>query len=307
MLRNQSPVPLMGLTAVLLICSTLPGDETTQSDGSAASEKIGAALVAAYNAHDAKALAALFTPEGEFVDGAGNEFQGPGRIQAEFAALFKIYPQGRLAAQTRSRRTLAPGIVLEEGVATVWTDQKAAGSDVDYLLIRVKQADGSWQIASLRSKGDDFVTPHEHLESLRWLVGDWIDESPDALVETSVRWSEDGAFLLSDFVIQAAGSRRRGGSQRIGWDASTSRFKSWIFNADGGHATGEWTQAGNRWIVKLSGVQPNGTHVSATNIYTVLGPDRFQWQAVDRVIGGDQAPDLRAMIVRKAPEAGKKK
>jgi hypothetical protein len=57
------------------------------------------------------------------------------------------------------------------------------------------------------------VTPHEQLKQLEWLIGDWIDEGDDAVVQTSTRWSDDKQFILSDFVIRTP--QRGSGALRI--------------------------------------------------------------------------------------------
>ena len=55
------------------------------------------------------------------------------------------------------------------------------------------------------------LTPNDHLQELAWMVGDWIDESPDSTVKSSCRWDNSGNYLLHEFELHIAG---RGTSNR---------------------------------------------------------------------------------------------
>ena len=94
----------------------------------------------------------------------------------------------------------------------------------------------------------------EHLKQLAWLIGEWIDESPESLVTTSYRWDDNHTFMLSDFEVKVAGRPVMSGTQRIGWDPLAKTIRSWVFDSEGGFAEGVYSHAGNRWIVKLTGV-----------------------------------------------------
>jgi len=47
------------------------------------------------------------------------------------------------------------------------------------------------------------TSPHEALQDLEWLIGTWQDQSEDAQVITTVRWSPNRAFLIRSFTAQA--------------------------------------------------------------------------------------------------------
>jgi hypothetical protein len=149
------------------------------------------------------------------------------------------------------------------------------------------------------------VTPHEQLRQLEWLIGDRVDESGNAVVKTSTRWSEDKNFLLSDFLIQLPQRGTVRGTQRIGWDGSIGKFRSWVFDAEGGHAEGLWSHVDGRWIVKVTGVRPDGDVGTATNIYAPADPDSFFLSSVDRIVGDAAAPDVTVKVVRRPPEPKK--
>jgi hypothetical protein len=124
-------------------------------------------------------------------------------------------------------------------------------------------------------------------------------------MHTTTRWSEDGNFLLTDFAIRVAGRKVMSGTQRIGWDGSLDKFKSWVFDSEGGHAEGIWTEIEGRWVVKATGVRPDGDACSATHTYEQTGPDTYLFSVTDRIIGDETAPDFTAKVVRKPPEPEK--
>ena len=47
-------------------------------------------------------------------------------------------------------------------------------------------------------------------------------------------------------------------TQRIGWDPLTKQIKSWVFDSEGGYGDGLWTRKGNQWVIKSTGVLPDG-------------------------------------------------
>src|SRR5262249_18417235 len=156
-----------------------------------------------------------------------------------------------------------------------------------------------WLVVSDRSVGERKISAHEHLKQLAWLVGEWIDESPDIDVHHQVKWSDDGNFLMATFALQRGEKVLMKGEQRIGWDPLTKQIKSWVFDTQGGHAEGLWSKVDNGWIIKMTGVHSDGSAASSTNTYVMDGPDKFVWSSVDRLIGGEQEPNRSVVIVRK--------
>jgi hypothetical protein len=172
-----------------------------------------------------------------------------------------------------------------------------------YTVVHVKE-EGGWRMASARDLPDEAALAEEEVKQLEWLIGDWIDESPTALVATSYRWADDHRTILSEFRIQVAGRPAMTGTQRIGWDPLKKTLHSWVFDSAGGSAEGVWTQNGNQWIIKLNGVTHDGKPATATNVITRVAKHRMTWQSRDRIVGGEVMPDVEPIIiVRKPPKA----
>lgn len=294
-----------------------PGKQTVQSDDGRPDKnaemvtKALAALAKALNARDPKAIAEQFTPKGEFIDADDNVYDSHETIAGEFAALFEVNPRKNSVELTFDEiREISPGILSVDCTATFsdveGKDDDREIVDVDFSALLVKQSNGSWLFASIRSEGEGNVrTPHARLKQLEWLVGEWVDESDESTMYTKTRWSDDNNFLITDFTIRVAGRKVMSGTQRIGWDGSLDKFKSWVFDSEGGHAEGIWTELEDRWVVKVTGVRPDGDACSSTNTYEQSGPDRYLFSVTDRIVGDETSPDFTSRVVRKPPEPGK--
>jgi len=256
-----------------------------------------------YNAHDAKAVAALFAADGEAIDAEGSAAQGRAAIERVFGRVFADRPKARIEISVGSIRVLSPTVAIEDGFSAVTHAPNEPAVRNRYLVVHVKQ-DGTWRMASARDLSDEAPPAEEQLKQLAWLVGDWVDESPESLVLTSYRWTENHRFLLSEFTVQIAGRPAMTGSQRIGWDPLARKLRSWVFDSEGGFAEGTWTRDGQRWLVKTTGVTREGKPASATNVITRLAKDRMSWESRDRSVGGDVMPSLGPVtVVRKPPKA----
>ncbi len=288
---------------VLLFCSGAPSDDKPPDKNAESVSKALAALSTAYNARDPQALADLFTPQGEFIDADDNVFQGRDAIAREFTALFEVNPKNAIEIAADDIREISQGLLAVDSVASFSAKEEPEDVQVDFAALLVKQADGRWLLASIRSAGERSLrTPHSRLKQLDWLIGEWVDESDESTVQTNTRWSEDGHFIIADFTIQVVGRKVMSGTQRIGWDGSLEKFKSWVFDSEGGHAEGIWTEIDDRWIVKSTGVRPDGDACSATNAYERKGADAYLFSVTDRIVGDELQPDFTVHVVRKPPE-----
>ncbi len=260
-----------------------------------------AAFVRAYNAGDAKAVAALFTSEALVVGKEGYTAQGRQAIERTFSEVFASAPQKRLEVSVDKIRFLGPELAVEVG-STRETLVPGEAPDYDrYTVLHVKRG-GKWLMALARDTEGEAPTGHEHLQPLAWLVGEWIDDGGSVVVHSRCRWSEDGNFLLQEFRLQVKGREAMQVSQRIGWDPLARRIRSWVFDSEGGFGESVWARSGNAWVIKATGVRPDGTSASATNTLVPTGKDGYVWRSTDRVIGDEVAPPIEVRVVRKPPE-----
>lgn len=264
------------------------------------------AFVTAYNAHDAKAVSELFALRAEFTDEDGKLIKGRDAIEKDFAEKFAEDPECRIEVEVDSVRILTPNIAIEEGIVRGEPAPGEAKNVSSYAAVHVK-VEGRWVIASVsdfEAEPDD-LSARDNLEELAWMVGDWIDESPDSVVKTSCRWDASGNYLLHEFVLEIAGEISANGSMRIGSDPLTGQLKSWTFNADSGYSEGLWTRTGDEWSVKARGVNSDGEVTLSTNVFRYVDQDTMTWRSYDRVIGSEPADDITEYIIKRqapAPE-----
>ena len=121
--------------------------------------------------------------------------------------------------------------------------------------------------------------------SLRRWSGWWASGSTRARTRRSTPLAAgrtDKNFLLRDFTVHVQGQPVMTVNQRIGWDPLTKQIKSWVFDSEGGYGDGLWTRRGNQWVIKSTGVLPDGRIASATHILTRVGPNSARWTTRNR-------------------------
>ncbi|MDR3635221.1 MAG: SgcJ/EcaC family oxidoreductase [Isosphaeraceae bacterium] len=295
------------LAGIVLAASALGGAAAEEpAKGRPAEEKeVRAAVdafVRAFNKADAKGIATLFAQEGEAVDPDGQTIHGRPALEAHYASRFAESTADKVANSVDAIAFLAPGVARVTGR----TELTPAGGGTPladrYSALYVKH-DGHWLIASVRELPDEELAHYEHLKELEWLVGDWVEETGDAVVLTSVAWTDNKNFLLRSFDVRIKGKPALTGTQRIGWDPLTKQIKSWVFDSRGGHGEGLWTRSGDQWAVKAIGVRPDGRVATATQVLTYVNKDTLRWKSFDRTLGGEIEQDIdEVVMVRKPPQ-----
>jgi uncharacterized protein (TIGR02246 family) len=264
--------------------------------------QVSQALAAAFNRGSAGDAAALFLPAAELTDDAGNVHKGRKEIETLLAAFFQKFPGAKLQQKIKSSRALVPSMAIQEGTQTIVTKDGKEKSENEFTAVLMRQ-EGGWAYATLQQNSkDEEQLPHERLEALSWLVGDWVDEDPIVNLTFSCQWSEDKNFLLVNYESRMRGKAEIKSKQRIGWDPLAEQVHSWIFDSDGGYGESRWTKIDNSWIVKSTAVLPDGQTGSATIVLEPAGHDRFILKGLDRVLGDSTLPDFQIPIVRKPPQ-----
>lgn len=260
----------------------------------------------AYNAKDAKAIAAQFMPEAEMVNEDGTVLHGKAEIEQAFAKQFAKESQGKVSVEIESIRFLASDLASEDGRLVTTDDKKQSRILCNYTVLHAREGT-RWLVASARDTAPSTtaIAPHEHLKQLEWMIGDWIDEGEDSVIETSCRWDESGNFLLRDYSVKVAGRPALSGNQRIGWDPLAKQLKTWSFDSAGGESTGYWHNDGDRWVLKLSGVSAEGQVGSAIQVYTPVNKHKYTWQAAHRTLGGEPLPDIAPVTIVRVPHSDK--
>jgi len=261
--------------------------------------KSGEDFCKAYRAGDSAAVAELFAEDAEYVDEHGDVFVGRQKIAELLTSVFADKPKCQLEVTIHSIRFISPGVAVEDGTTTMLDDDGLPSRSAQYSAVHVK-SDGKWLTASVR---DHVAAPQTANleEQLGWLLGDWVDEADDSVVEFSCQPILNGKFLSREFTVKIAGNAELTGSQRICRDPLTGQLKTWTFDSEGGHGQGTWYHDGENWVLKTSGVSSNGSTISGTSVYSVINDHTITWQAVNTEVDGERLPDGEVFTLVRTP------
>lgn len=260
-------------------------------------------FVEAYNKHDAAALSELYGADARHEEASGLVIEGRDQIRAAYESAFQDAPRSALSLRLDTLRFLTDTVAVEQGASEFFPDGKTLTSRDKYLVVHLK-VDGAWRMASVRSMEEEIVSNYQYLRDLEWLIGDWADESADAVVETHGHWAEGKNFLLLDFTVKQQGQVTLSGTQRIGWDPQAKQIRGWVFDTDGGFGESRWEPEEEGWLVKLANVTRDGRTASATRRFVLRDADHIDLTTQDRVSGGERLPDFTLTMSRKAPAPG---
>jgi uncharacterized protein (TIGR02246 family) len=288
-----------GLGAVLVAAEDAPADE-------AAIRASGSAFVAAYNARDAKRLAALWSPEAIYMDpSTGDETVGRAAIEEQFANAFADAGDAKLAVDVESIEFVSPNVAIERGSAHI-VRLNEEPLDSHFTAVLVKRG-GQWLLDRVSEVETPPAAPssYEHLRDLEWMVGSWVDDDQDVgvRIHTDCEWTKNRNFMTRSFAVAIGDRVDLAGMQIVGWDPAAKQIRSWVFDSDGGFAEGLWTHKGNQWFIQAIGTLPDGGRSTAVNIITEVDHDSFKWQSVNREVDGELQPNIdEVLIVRKPTE-----
>ena len=266
----------------------------------AAITKTAEAFVEAFQKGDAKAVAAFWTQDGDYVDLTGRVLNGRPAIEKDFADLFAENKGLKLRIEIASLKFPTTDTAVEDGTTAVLAPDGTAPSRARYSNFFVKK-DGQWLLASVREAA--YVPPsnYENLRGLEWVIGEWVDENPGGeLARVSFAWSTDQNFIVSTRTVETKDGTLDRGTQWIGWDPVNKQIRSWNFEADGGFGEGAWTKDGDKWIVKTTSVVADGSKVTATNIVSPINADTISLQSKEQTVEGKAIPDTKETKMKRA-------
>jgi uncharacterized protein (TIGR02246 family) len=317
MMRSTTQEPLAPATgllaaaaiaALLIFAVSASADDKKPQDAAdeAAIRATVDTYVAAYNRGNAQAVATHWSENGEWISPSGKRVRGKQAIEKEMQALFAENKGVKIEVMHPAIRIVSPDVAIEEGTVRVIRPAERP-SDSTYLAVHVKKG-GKWQLDSVReTETPEASDANASLQELAWLVGEWIDDSPEATAEATVTWTKNKTFLSYTFKVVSPGMDDLEGTQIIGWDPAADTIRSWMFDSDGGFGEGVWTKKDNAWVVKFNHVLPDGRKASATNIYTLKDGNTFAWKSIGRKVDGQFLPNLDDMkMVRKTAGSASK-
>ena len=272
----------------------------TADEEAAAIRQRAESYVAAYNQHDAAALADLWAEDAVYLNrDTGEPIHGRAAIGAMFGEMFESGEASQLSVTMKSIRLITPDVAIEDGAAEI-TGADGATTSSTYAAIHVKR-DGVWYLDSVRETDDPAPAAEAptELEQLAWMVGEWVDQDEESTVRTQCQWAKNKHFLTSSFDVSIDDRVELEGTQVIGWDPVAGQIRSWVFDSEGGFGEGVWRRVGNDWVVETTAILSDGSQSSATNVYTPVDEGTYKWKSVDRQIAGEQQPDVGEVAVHR--------
>jgi uncharacterized protein (TIGR02246 family) len=268
-----------------------------QAAEEAAIRKAVESYVAAFNRGDAKALAAMWSPEAVYTNPqTGQQVSGKEEIEKQFAALFSDGGDVKLTASTTSVDFISPGVALEFGTAQVMRPDQDP-EETQYSAVYVKR-DGVWLLDRITEEDIPVVVSnYEHLKDLEWMIGTWVDSDEHATVETTCQWTKNRNFITRMFSVTVRDRLEVAGMQIVGWDPAAKQIRSWVFDSDGGFGEGIWSKTDKSWHITTTGTAPDGSKSSAVNILTPIDNDTFTWQSVNRIAAGELLSNVDEIVV----------
>jgi uncharacterized protein (TIGR02246 family) len=249
------------------------------------------AFIAAFNKGDAKAVAAFWTPDGDYTDQVGEKYKGRAALEKLYEKVFAERKGAKLTIHVGSIRKLTPDVVIEEGITEVTPGDGGLSTAAAFTAVVVKY-NGEWHFASVQDTITRPPSNAAHFEDLEWLIGEWTGpQTKGESARSSFAWAENKNFIVSSFATTLSGVPVIGGTQWIGWDAVDKQIRSYSFYSGGGIGEGVWTNDGKSWHIKTNAKSADGRRLSAVNVITKLDADNASWQITNLTVDGKTMPD----------------
>ena len=299
-LRLQAILPICFTISSCLLGTTARGQNAATAADASAIEAIQRQIdsyVAAFNEGNADAVAKHWTSGGQLVSSSGVVLSGHEALKAGFADYFAEAKSAKIELFDPQIEILSPSVARETGTARVMSAEQEP-SDTVYEAIYLNSQLG-WRLDSVREQlpAEGPPSNYEQLRALEWLVGSWVDQSLDAQIETTCRWTTNRNFLVRSFSGSIHGRVDFEGTQVIGWDPSTKQIRSWMFDSDGGFGTGVWNGSDDGWTVHTVNVLADGQKASATHVYARLDENSFEFRSTGRQVGGELLPSIEPIVI----------
>ena len=301
-MRKRSGL-LIAIPAAVFIWWVMPGpaqDRQASSEASDAIVKRAEAFIEAFHKGDAKALAAFWTPEGEYTDLSGHALKGREAIEKAFQSLFSENKDLKLRIESDSLHFVTPDVAIEKGTTMVFPTGGAPPSRAHFTIVHVKK-EGQWFLDSVRDTPFVPAANYQHLRPLEWAIGEWTGNTETGEVERlSFDWTENQNFIVSSFTTTAKNVSVGDATVWTGWDPVGKGIRAWLFDSTGGFGEGSWNQDGNKWSLKTAGVMQDGRKATATYVLTRGDGDALTLQARDRSVDGKVIPDGKEVKLKRA-------
>jgi uncharacterized protein (TIGR02246 family) len=297
---------------IVLFCAAIPagaqtptskpkdGQTPAGSDDLAAIRKGASEFEAAFNAGNAKDVAALWTEDGDYTDETGEVFSGREAIEKEYAAILGANPGGKMHILIDSLRLLSDSAAIEDGHAHVDSDSTGPPAIGKYTVVHVK-VNGKWLMSTVRDSRIELPSSYRKIDDLEWLIGTWVGEEQGAKIELVCRWVVNKSFVECIHTVTETDGTTSSAVQLIGFNPQGGHVQSWNFSSDG-FAVGVWSPRANGWSAEIQGTNGKGQSTRAINLLTALDDDTYAWQSIQRTAGDQLLADTEEVVFKRQPK-----
>ena len=258
-------------------------------------------FVRAYNAHDAKAIAAEWSPHGTYTDQDGTVYKGREAIEKLYQDAFAENPEAQVAVEVQDVRLINAFTAIERGTTTMTAKPGAEPVSDRYIATHVRKG-SEWVMVSVEDLPDAVREEYAVLKDLEWLVGTWRASTGGLSIVMTVTRIGDGPFFQRAWTTQAGTNVLVQGVQVIGWDPELRQVASWTFDSRGNTDKGLWSPEENGWSLNCKGMLVDGTPFKATYLMAKSSDNALTIDSMNRCAGDVALPDVAQLVLtRVAP------
>jgi uncharacterized protein (TIGR02246 family) len=258
--------------------------------------------VDAMNKCDSDAILSHWSEDADYTNEAGETTHGREAIGEMCKPAMPHLKGHKASGRVISLKFIRPDVALVEGELDYTTPD--GNQEATRLSSAWVKSDGHWLINCAREQANDSATTtpnaYQNLKQLEWLVGEWQGEGTKADVRATCDWGPEKTFLIIHYMVDRGASEPKLVTLRIGWDPANETIRSWVFDTLGGFGEGTWQRDGNRWIVESTGVLPDGSTGSSTDVWGYGDENTYVWKSTEREIDEQPMPDAEVKFVRKS-------
>src|SRR5262249_25150417 len=154
-----------------------------------------------------------FLDDGRIVDPEGTATSGKAAIAAMYAGSFQESPGLKVEPTVEQVRFLTADVARIDGRSRLSSANGEATESARFSTLLVRR-DGNWRIAEIHEYASSTpdLPPYDRLKALEWMVGDWVDESDNNRVHSSVRWADKQSYLIRTYNIEIQGEKASSGT-----------------------------------------------------------------------------------------------
>jgi uncharacterized protein (TIGR02246 family) len=248
-------------------------------------------FVRAYNAHDAAAVAAQWSPYGTYTHVDGTVYKGRDAIQQLYQGIFDEYPEATVAIEVEDVQLVNAFTAIERGTTAATLKPGDEPISERYIATHVRKSN-EWLMVSVADLPDETTERFAILQDLAWLVGTWQTRSGALNTEMTIARVGDGPFFQRTWMTRVGTNVVVQGVQLIGWDPSLRQVASWTFDSRGNTDKGLWTPEEKGWSIQAEGNLVDGTPFSAMYLMTQSGDNGVTIKSMNRFAGDVALPDV---------------